>query len=391
MPDDKRENTEQNNNDSTSTRPPESDSAGDPPESRPSLAPEPVDLITTRRVSDADKDVIKELDAALAAQVPLDSLALFVGKESKPLLITHSIPQLILGRGQADAKLPVLDLVRFGAVELGISRHHALISFSHDSYMLQDLGSTNGTWLGDTRLVPGHGHELQPNDVIRLGKLYMRVYYHRPRMVGAIMTLQLDHRPRQIITQDRDRLTAARLHEHLEPFLAALTALQHLIDDLLLRPRTMVLIRSIHSEPVRVELSGAEDAIQLLEQVIAPWEKVFIKDIGDILTLWEQGLSKSGSGKLTRRETGELFLMKPIGSNQPVNPLIRKLQKPVQQLAIQVLERVKPDLSGAEKMKLVETILPPLTTLVLNEYMLRPEENRSESKPAPATKSLEEA
>ena len=49
----------------------------------------------------------------------------------------------------------------------GVSRLHARITISGDDAVLEDLGSTNGTWLGGTRLA--ESARLSDGDEIRLG------------------------------------------------------------------------------------------------------------------------------------------------------------------------------------------------------------------------------
>lgn len=50
-----------------------------------------------------------------------------------------------------------------------ISRRHAEISFVNGEYVLRDLGSTNGTFVNDTRLEPNSVHILKNNDKLRFG------------------------------------------------------------------------------------------------------------------------------------------------------------------------------------------------------------------------------
>ncbi len=52
-----------------------------------------------------------------------------------------------------------------------ISRRHAEISFANDHYVLHDLGSSNGTFVNDVRLVPGSLQILKPDDRIRFEKI----------------------------------------------------------------------------------------------------------------------------------------------------------------------------------------------------------------------------
>ncbi len=52
-----------------------------------------------------------------------------------------------------------------------VSRRHAEISFANKQYMLRDLGSSNGTFVNETRLEADSVYILKPNDQIRFGKV----------------------------------------------------------------------------------------------------------------------------------------------------------------------------------------------------------------------------
>jgi NADPH-dependent 2,4-dienoyl-CoA reductase/sulfur reductase-like enzyme/pSer/pThr/pTyr-binding forkhead associated (FHA) protein len=54
--------------------------------------------------------------------------------------------------------------------EATVSRRHAEISYANGQYILQDLGSSNGTFVNDLRLEPVSTYVLKPNDVVRFGK-----------------------------------------------------------------------------------------------------------------------------------------------------------------------------------------------------------------------------
>ncbi len=69
---------------------------------------------------------------------------------------------LTIGR-QAGAHL----LIEEGSV----SRRHAVISYINEQYMIQDLGSTNGTFVNNKRIGLARPCVLQPNDILRFGSI----------------------------------------------------------------------------------------------------------------------------------------------------------------------------------------------------------------------------
>ena len=64
--------------------------------------------------------------------------------------------------------------------EGSVSRRHAEIIYANGKYMLQDLDSTNGTFVNGTRLSQDNAHILKPNDQIRFGKVVTCIFLLRP-------------------------------------------------------------------------------------------------------------------------------------------------------------------------------------------------------------------
>ncbi len=55
--------------------------------------------------------------------------------------------------------------------DVSVSSHHARIAPSGDSYILTDLGSTNGTMVNGAELKAEVEHTLKPGDRVRFGKV----------------------------------------------------------------------------------------------------------------------------------------------------------------------------------------------------------------------------
>lgn len=80
-----------------------------------------------------------------------------------------------IGRWDADGGIfPDVDLDTDDP-EAKVSRRHARITLSNGQYFLEDLGSTNGTFLNrGKRLPPGHRQALCDGDEIIVGKTFLR-------------------------------------------------------------------------------------------------------------------------------------------------------------------------------------------------------------------------
>ncbi|MFO0804506.1 MAG: FHA domain-containing protein [Gemmataceae bacterium] len=55
------------------------------------------------------------------------------------------------------------------------SRQHALVTFDKNVLVVEDLNSLNGTWVNAVRLIPGTKRALQPNDIIQIGTVQLRL------------------------------------------------------------------------------------------------------------------------------------------------------------------------------------------------------------------------
>ncbi len=85
-----------------------------------------------------------------------------------------------IGRWDADGGIfPDVDLDPDDP-EAKVSRRHARITVREGNYFLEDLGSTNGTFVNrGKRLLPGHLQPLQDGDEIIVGKTFLRFHLSR--------------------------------------------------------------------------------------------------------------------------------------------------------------------------------------------------------------------
>lgn len=77
---------------------------------------------------------------------------------------------LTLGRTFGEAQVDI-DLTPHGAAEAGLSRLHARLSEQGDEWYITDLGSTNGTYVNETRLPPGESHLLKNGDKVHCSQM----------------------------------------------------------------------------------------------------------------------------------------------------------------------------------------------------------------------------
>ena len=81
-------------------------------------------------------------------------------------------PELVIGRTDPVQNIyPDVDLADLEGERSGVSRRHARILKRPDGIYIEDLNSTNFTFLNRKRLQPGQTYLLKDGDEIRLGVL----------------------------------------------------------------------------------------------------------------------------------------------------------------------------------------------------------------------------
>jgi pSer/pThr/pTyr-binding forkhead associated (FHA) protein len=95
------------------------------------------------------------------------------GKVGKEFFLSN--PESLIGRWDADGGIfPEVDLDQDDP-EAKISRRHARIQFLNNQFLIEDLGSTNGTFINrGPRLLPGNKQPLKHGDEIIVGKTFLK-------------------------------------------------------------------------------------------------------------------------------------------------------------------------------------------------------------------------
>jgi hypothetical protein len=110
------------------------------------------------------------------AMIPESGMAVYVEGDSNPAHI-DSNGEFVLGRRSGTTSGLLVDLSPFRAYSLGVSRRHVAIRRTGDSYEVMDLGSVNGTFLNEERLVPHQSYRLPSGSHLRLGGMQILVLY----------------------------------------------------------------------------------------------------------------------------------------------------------------------------------------------------------------------
>ena len=205
---------------------------------------------------------------------------------SKQSLILNVVDKITLGRKSAEDETDV-DLTAFDGHILGISRKHALIHADSRAYYLEDLGSSNGTFINEENLAPFTKTALQNGDMIRLGQMIIYAYFKEKKDKQTFISPTIDriteHNVLLCETGDTTDLTAADgvpvkyLYNRVLPFLKALQELQSAIDKTHNRYLSKFDIGGINvnknRDGIEVNLIAQPEAIIQAAQMIAPWKR----------------------------------------------------------------------------------------------------------------------
>ena len=125
------------------------------------------------------KAELEQLKARIPEQRPLEGdkvkARLIVIRGAKP----NSDYPVYEGKnviGRSDQKPVEIDLFAQEAADrVWSSRQHAVIVWENGSLSIEDLNSTNGTFVNRDRVQPGEKKSLKANDVIQIGEVHLKI------------------------------------------------------------------------------------------------------------------------------------------------------------------------------------------------------------------------
>jgi hypothetical protein len=109
----------------------------------------------------------------------------FIVLNTGRLVESPKFEKVIIGRGDpTQENAPDIDLAQDKGAELGVSRHHAILTFEDTQVFLTDLGSTNKTFINRKQLPKGQPYELHNGDEIRLGNIILKTIFSEEQTLG---------------------------------------------------------------------------------------------------------------------------------------------------------------------------------------------------------------
>lgn len=87
--------------------------------------------------------------------------------------------EILVGRlDAAHGIFPELDMTTDGGLEQGVSRRHARIYTRDGTCFVEDLDSTNGTFLNDERITPYLPYAFRDGDLLMFGTMRLKVHIY---------------------------------------------------------------------------------------------------------------------------------------------------------------------------------------------------------------------
>ncbi len=153
-----------------------------PPQPQPAMqtpAPAPETLTPQPASAPAPQTPVaaQMITATPASQPPPPNHPRLVVAASGMFFDISGRAEILLGRVDPYSQVfPEIDLAAHGGDEGGVSRKHCRITLAGNQYFADDLGSSNGTWIGANKLSPNVRTELHNGDQLRLGKVVLNFY-----------------------------------------------------------------------------------------------------------------------------------------------------------------------------------------------------------------------
>jgi serine/threonine-protein kinase len=98
----------------------------------------------------------------------------FVVVATGSLLLVPNQDQVLIGRADPRSSvIPDIDLSMYGGGSAGVSRQHARMVREANGWSIEDLSSTNGTYVNDEAVPPSQPAPLKDGDTVRCGQLVL--------------------------------------------------------------------------------------------------------------------------------------------------------------------------------------------------------------------------
>lgn len=193
----------------------------------------------------------------------------------------------------------------------------------------------------------------------------------------------LERPTQRIAFRTEDQLTPQYLSSQIIPYINALMVMQHVFDDLRQRERSKVVIKSItQRSPISLGLEGVGDAIDSVKEDVVPWRKQNAQKVAALkLKETEAEIKKKQAEAVeirarsakeraeAKKIEAEAVKMREDAVRQKIeNEKLRfELDSSKLKLALELVQKMHPDLSEPDRLAHAIRLLPALNTLTTSD------------------------
>lgn len=320
-----------------------------------------VPLLTARVTPSVPEQAVKlspPNHTDLVQKLQPEMLLLVTAGKGEPIYIARN-KLMVFGRELSTETLPRVDLTPFDGHLLGVSRQHASLEFSKNTYTVRDLESTNGTWLNGTKLVPHRPYKVESGDLLRMGQMGIYIYFQLKPMTTSKVTLT-------DLSSAAISLTPEYLTNKIGPYLMILSDIHDYIDTLLERTKLMVAITRLYWDAttykVHVDLRMDEELLHFIAVVVSQWKS---QHEANIRKIW--AMEDDTEWVAPNLHAG----IRPDDSRiEAYKELQAQLYAPLTILVRECLDKLALDLTATEKEIACSRLLPVFYRLVRSPLQL---------------------
>jgi len=109
-------------------------------------------------------------------EIPETGIAIYLSNYMHPFEVRVD-SDFVIGRKTDGAPAGLLDLTPLEGYIMGVSKQHVRIQDLGKYYQITDLGSSNGTWVNEERLIPNQPAFLPNAARVQLGRMPLYIIY----------------------------------------------------------------------------------------------------------------------------------------------------------------------------------------------------------------------
>jgi hypothetical protein len=145
---------------------------------------QPIDAVPPAALAEAQLVDGASAAPVAPAAIPIESPALAKDAKPKLVVVRGQRPSVayplyegenFIGRADDERTVDIDVEDQEPPEQIWSSRQHAMILFKDGQLVIEDLNSTNGTFVNRLRVHPGQKRPLQINDVIQIGTVHLKV------------------------------------------------------------------------------------------------------------------------------------------------------------------------------------------------------------------------